>query len=162
MFASNLQELFFYCCERSDMSPQTFAEFTERFNALQSYVHLPNGRRQRKNALTSMQVASANLGRVPTRPSWAGHATTVLKSLSPVGGPRGSFHNTTSLVDAMTLLLTNTCVRESQIAVRVVLGETGVNSAWEAVLMHEHEGGRSQAYFMPYLTVSLAQEGTEI
>ncbi|WP_158816855.1 hypothetical protein [Methylocapsa sp. S129] len=78
MYASNLQELLFHCSEHSDMSPQAFAEFTDRFNALRDYGHLPKGRDQRKRLLTPIQVALAILGLVPTRPSWAGHGATVL------------------------------------------------------------------------------------
>jgi hypothetical protein len=37
MYASNLQGLLFDCSQRSDMSPETFPEFTERFSALRSY-----------------------------------------------------------------------------------------------------------------------------
>ena len=113
MYASNLQELLFHCSEHSDMSPQAFAEFTDRFNALRGYGHLPKGRDQRKHLLTPIQVALAILGLVPTRPSWAGHGATVLRTLSPVGGPKGGFYNTTSLIDAMTLLLTDAGARES-------------------------------------------------
>jgi hypothetical protein len=162
MYASNLQGLLFDCSQHSDMSPQTFAEFTERFNALRSYGHLPKGRDQRKRLLTPIQIASAILGLVPTRPSWAGHGATVLKNLSPVGGPRGGFHNTASLVDAMTLLLTDAGARESLIAVRIIVGETGVNSTGGAVFTYEHNGGRRQAFFMPYMAVSLAREGAEL
>ena len=107
MYASNLQELLFHCSEHSDMSAQVFAEFIERFDALRSYGHLPKGRDQRKHLLTPTQIASAILGLVPTRPPWAGHGATILKTLSPVGGPKHGFHNTASLIDAMTLLLTD-------------------------------------------------------
>jgi hypothetical protein len=141
MYASNLQELLFHCCERDDMSPHVFAEFTERFNTLRNYGHLPKGRDQRKQLLTPIQVASAILGLVPTRPSWAGHGATVLKTLSPVGGPVSGFYNTASLVDAMTLLLLDTCARESLITVRIILGETGMNSRGGAIMARE--GNRS-------------------
>jgi hypothetical protein len=107
MYASNLQELLFYCCERSDFSSDIFAEFTERFNALRNYGHLPRGRENRKQLLTPTQIALAILGLVPTRPSWAGHAATVLKTLSPVGGPPNSFFETASLIEAVTLVLTD-------------------------------------------------------
>jgi hypothetical protein len=162
MYASNLQELLFHCSERSDISPQAFADFTERFNALRSYGHLPKGRDQRKHLLTPTQVASTILGLVPTRPSWAGHGATVLKGLSPVGGPKVGFYETASLIDAITLLLTDTGARESLIAVRVMLGETGVNSIGGAVLTYEREGVRKQTFFMPHMAISLAQEGAEL
>jgi hypothetical protein len=84
MYASNLQELLCRCCEDSELSPQAFAEFTERFNSLRGYSHLPRGRGHRKQLLTPMQIALAILGLVPTRPAWAGHAVTVLKTLIPV------------------------------------------------------------------------------
>ena len=113
MYASNLQELLFHCSERSDVSPQAFANFTERFTALRSYGHLPKGRDQRKHVLTPVQVASAILGLVPARPSWAGHGATALKTLAPVGGPKGGFYETASLIDAMTLLLTDSGARHS-------------------------------------------------
>ena len=161
MYASNLQELLFHCSERSDMSPQAFAEFTERFNALRSYGHLPKGRDQRKHLLTPIQVASAILGLVPTRPSWAGHGATVLKTLSPVGGPKGSFHNTASLIDAMVLLLTDAGARESLIAVRVILGETGANSAGGALFKYEHGGVRRKAFFMPRMALFLSKDGAD-
>ncbi|MPZ59023.1 MAG: hypothetical protein GEU91_21555 [Rhizobiales bacterium] len=158
MYASNLQELLFQCSEHSDMSPQAFGEFTERFNALRSYGHLPKGRDQRKRLLTPIQIASAILGLVPPRPAWAGHGATVLKSLSPVGGPKGSFHNTASLIDAMALLLTNAYARQSLMAARVILGETGANSNGGAIFTYENEGIRKQAFFMP---TSLTREGAE-
>jgi hypothetical protein len=162
MYASNLQELLLHCSEHSDLSPQAFADFTDRFNALRSSGHLPSGRDHRKRLLTPIQIASAILGLVPTRPSWAGHGATMLKTLSPVGGPQGGFHNTASLIDAMALLLTDTDVRESLIAVRVILGETGVNGTGGAVFTFEQEGMRRQAFFMPHLAVSLSRAGTEL
>jgi hypothetical protein len=161
MYASNLQELLFLCSERSDFCPQAFAEYTERFDTLRDYGHLPSGRDQRKRLLTPIQVASAILGLVPTRPSWAGHGATVLKTLTPVGGPRDGFYNTGSLIDAMALLLTDAGVRESLITVRVILGETGANSAGGAVFTYEHEGLRRQSFFMPRMAVSLKCEGAE-
>ena len=161
MYASNLQELFFNCTERSDMSSPTFAEFTERFNALRGYGHLPKGRDQRKFFLTSVQIASAILGLVPTRPSWAGHGATVLRNLSPVGGVKGGFHNTASLIDAMTLLLTDADARGSLVTVRIIVGETGVNSTGGAVFTYEYNRVRRQAFFMPRMAVSLAREGAQ-
>ena len=161
MYASNLQELLFNCCERSDVSPQAFKEFTERFNTLRSYGHLPKGRDQRKQLLTPIQIASAVLGLLPTRPSWAGHGATVLKSLSPVGGAKAGFHNTASLIDAIALLLTDASARRSLLMARVILGETGVNSAGGAIIAYEHEGVRRQAFFMPRGALSLMREGAE-
>jgi hypothetical protein len=161
MYASNLQELLFHCSERSDVSPLTFADYTERFNELRSYGHLPKGRAQFKHLLTPTQVALTILGLVPTQPSWAGHAATVLKSLSPVGGPKAGFYETASLIDAMALLLTDTGARESLIALRVILGETGVNSTGGAVLTYERAGIRRQAFFMPNMATSLTHEGAE-
>jgi hypothetical protein len=161
MYASNLQELLFHCSERSDLSPQVFAEYAERFSALRNYRHLPSGRDQRKRLLTPTQIASAILGLIPTRPSWAGHGAAILKTLSPVGGPQGGFYNTASLIEAMTLLLTDTDARRSLTAVRVILGETGINSSGGAVLAYDHEGERRQAFFMPHMAISLAREGAE-
>jgi hypothetical protein len=143
------------------MSPQAFAEFTERFNTLRAYGHLPKGREKRKHLLTPIQVALAILGLVPTRPSWAGHGASVLRRLSPVGGPKAGFYNTTSLIDAMTLLLTDAGARKSLIAVRVTLGETGVNSNGGAVFTYECESVRKQAFFVPGMAVSLTGEGAK-
>jgi hypothetical protein len=161
MYASNLQELLFHASRHSDVSPQVFQEFMERFNALRDYGHLPKGREQRKCLLTPMQIASAILGLVPTRPSWAGHGATVLKSLSAVGGPKGSFYNTVSLADAIALLVTDDSTRKSLIVLRIVLGETGVNSSGGAVLTYEHGGARRQACFMPRMAVSFTRDGSE-
>jgi hypothetical protein len=161
MYASNLQELLFHCSEGSDLSPHVFAEFTERFNALRNYGHLPKGREQRKYLLTPTQVALAILGLVPTRPSWAGHAATVLKTFSPVGGPKAGFHNTTSLIEALVRLLTDAGAREGLIAARIVLGSTGVNSTGGASFTYEHGGVRRNAFFMPYDPTSLTQDGAE-
>lgn len=161
MYASNLQELLFHASERSDMAPQVFQEFTDRFNALRSYGHLPKGREQRRQLLTPIQIATAILGLVPMRPSWAGHGATVLKSLAPVGGSGGGFHNTASLVDAIALLITDAYARKSLIVARIVLGEVGVNSNGGAVLTYEREGVRRQAFFMPGMAVSLKREGAE-
>jgi hypothetical protein len=109
--------------------------------------------------LTPIQVASAILGLVPTRPSWAGHGATVLKTLSPVGGPKGSFHNTASLIDAVALLLTDAGARETFVAMRVILGETGVNSTGGALFKYEQGGVRRKAFFVPYMAVF--QDGAE-
>lgn len=162
MYASNLQELLFYCCEHSDMSPQVFGEFTERFNALRRYRHLPYGRDKRKELLTPTQIASAILGLVPTHPAWAGHVATVLKSLSPVGGFKGSFYNAASLIDAVALLLTDARTRNSLITARIILGETGMNSSGGAIFTYEREGARKLAFFMPPVALSRAHEGTEL
>jgi hypothetical protein len=143
------------------MSPQAFVDFTERFNTLRSYGHLPRGRDHHKHLLTPIHVASAILGLVPTRPSWAGHGATVLKSLSPVGGPKAGFYNTASLIDAIVLLLTDARARESLIALHVILGETGVNSNGGASFTYEHGGVRSKAFFMPYMAASLSNDGAE-
>lgn len=161
MYASNLQELLFHCGEHSDMSPQTFAEFTQRFNTLRSYGHLPKGRDQRKQLLTPMQIASAILGLIPTQPAWAGHGATVLKSLSPVGGPKGGFYNTASLIEALALVLTDVHARKCLIVARIALGQTGMNSHGGAVFTYEHQGVRRQAFFMPRMAVSLTREGAE-
>ena len=161
MYASNLQELLFYCSQHSDVSPQAFAEFTQRFNALRSYGHLPRGRDRRKQLLTPTQIASAILGLVPTQPGWAGHGATILKSLSPVGGPKAGFYNTASLIEAIALMLTDAHARNSLVAARIVLGQTGTNSTGAALLAYEHEGVRRQAFFMPHLAISLSQEGRE-
>ena len=161
MYASNLQELLFHCGEHSDMSPQAFAEFTQRFNTLRSYGHLPKGRDQRKQLLTPMQIASAILGLIPTQPAWAGHGATVLKSLSPVGGPKGGFYNTASLIEALALVLTDVHARKCLIVARIALGQTGMNSHGGAVFTYEHQGVRRQAFFMPRMAVSLTREGAE-
>ena len=161
MYASNLQELLFHCSEHCDVSPQAFAEFTQRFNTLRSYGHLPRGRDKRTQLLTPIQIASAILGLVPTQPTWAGHGATVLKSLSPVGGPKGGFYNTSSLIEALTLVLTDAQARNSLIAARIVLGQTGINSNGGAILTYEHEGTRKQAFFMSRTAASLACEGRE-
>ena len=162
MYASNLQELLFYCSEHSDMSPQAFAEFKQRFDTLRSYGHLPKGRDQRRQLLTPTQIASAILGLVPTQPAWAGHGATVLKSLSPVGGPNGSFYNTASLIEAIALALTNVQARNSLIVARIVVGQTGINSNGGAIFTYDHEGVRKQAFFMPPMATSLAREGVEL
>lgn len=162
MYASNLQELLFHCGEHSDMSPQAFAEFTQRFNTLRSYGHLPKGRDQRKQLLTPMQIASAILGLIPTQPAWAGHGATVLKSLSPVGGPKGGFYNTASLIEALALVLTDVHARKCLIVARIALGQTGMNSHGGAVFTYEHQGVRRQAFFMPRMAVSLTREGAEL
>jgi hypothetical protein len=161
MYASNLQELLFYCSEHSDMSPQAFAEFTQRFNTLRSYGHLPKGRDKRRQLLTPMQIASAILGLVPTQPAWAGHGATILKSLSPVGGRGGGFYSTASLIEAIALILTDGRARNSLIVARIVLGQTGINSHGGAMFTYEHEDARRQAFFMPGMATSLTQEGTE-
>jgi hypothetical protein len=161
MYASNLQELLFHCSQHSDMSPQTFMAFQERFNALRSYGHLPKGRDQRKQLLTPLQIASAILGLVPTHPAWAGHGATILKSLSPVGGPKGGFYNTASLIDAIALLLTDYRARGSLIVARIVVGQTRTNTNGGAVFMYECEGARREAFFMPHSAISNAQEGLE-
>jgi methylamine utilization protein MauJ len=161
MYASNLQELLFHCSECSDISPQAFAEFTERFNALRNYGHLPKAREQRKYLLTPTQVALAILGLVPTRPSWAGHAATVLRTFSPVGGPKAGFHNTASLIEALVLLLTDASAREGLITARVILGSMGVNSTGGASFTYEQGGVRRDAFFTPCEAVSLTQDGAE-
>lgn len=161
MYASNLQELLFHCCEHSDFSPQTFAEFTQRFNRLRSYGHLPKGRDQRKQLLTPIQIASAILGLVPTHAAWAGHGATILKSLSPVGGPKGGFFGTASLIEALALVLTDLNARNSLIAARIVVGQTGMNSNGGAIFTYEHQGIRRQAFFMSHRVTSLGREGTE-
>jgi hypothetical protein len=162
MYASNLQELLFHCSQHSDVSPQAFAEFTQRFNSLRNYGHLPKGRDQRGQLLTPIQIASAILGLVPTQPGWAGYGATILKSLSPVGGPKAGFYNTASLIEAIALVLTDSRARNSLIAARVILGQTGINSNGGAIFTYEHEGAKMQTFFMPHLAISLAREGTEL
>jgi hypothetical protein len=161
MYASNLQELLFHSSQHSDLSPQMFADFTERFNELRNWGHLPTGREQRRGLLTPIQIASAIIGLVPGRPSWAGHAVTILKTLAPVGGPKASFFNTATLVEAMSLLLTNTAAREALVSLRIVVGETGVNSNGGAVITHEQSGARKQAFYMSRLAFSLVQDEHE-
>ena len=161
MYASNLQELLFNCFAHSDMSPQTFPEFKERFDALRSWGHLPQGLDHHRHLLSPLQIAAAVLGLAPTRPSWAGHGASVLKTLSPVGGLQGSFHNTGSLIDAISLLLTDADARKSLIAVRLILGETVVNSNGGAVFAYESEGARKVAFYMPGTNFSITDEGVD-
>lgn len=159
MYASNLQELLFHQSEHSDLSPQAFAEFTQRFNALRSYGHLPKGRDKRKQVLSATQIALAILGLVSAQPGWAGHAATILKSLSPAGGPEHSFYDSGSLAEAIVLILTDATVRKSPIALRIVLGRTGTNSNGGAILTYEYVGTKRQTCFMPHRAASLAQDG---
>jgi hypothetical protein len=161
MYASNLQQLLFYSVEHSDVSPPAFSDFTQRFDKLRSYGHLPRGRDQRRALLTPIQIASAILGLLPTQPLWAGHAATILKSLSPVGGRKDGFYDAASLVEAMALLLTDVHVRKSLIAVRIVLGQTGHNSTGGAVFIYEHEGSRKQAFFMPRAAPSPTRQAAD-
>lgn len=158
MYASNLQELLFHCSEHSDMSPQAFVEFAQRFDTLRNYGHLPKGRDQRGKLLTPIQIASAILGLVPMQPAWAGHGATILKSLSPVGGPKGSFYNAASLVEAIASVLTDVQARNSLVVARIVVGRTGINSNGGAIFTYDCEGARRQAFFMP---TSLIRDGAE-
>jgi hypothetical protein len=61
----------------------------------------------------------------------------------------------------MTLLLTDAGARGSLIAVRVILGETGVNSNGGAVFTYECESVRKQAFFVPCMAVSLTGAGAK-
>src|SRR5437588_11922335 len=121
MYASNLQELLFHCCSHSDLSSEAFSEYTERFNSLRSYQHLPQGRAHRGQLLSPDQIALAILGIVPQRPGWAGHAATILRTLIPLGGSTLSFLNSSSLGDAIKLLLLDDVAREDFIALRIIL-----------------------------------------
>jgi hypothetical protein len=161
MYASNLQELLFHSSRHSDLSPQVFPEFTERFNELRNWGHLPQGREHRRASLTPIQIALAIIGLVPARPSWAGHAATVLKTLAPVGGPKASFCNTASLVEAMSMLLTNTAARQALVSLRIIVGETFVNSNGGAVITHEQSGARKQSFYMSHSVFSLARDEAE-
>lgn len=162
MYASNLQQLLFHCCSHSDLSPEAFSEYTERFNSLRSYRHLPPGRAHRGQLLSPNQIALAILGLVPQRPGWAGHGATILRTLAPVGGPAASFLNASSLVDAIKLLLSDDAARKDFVALRIMLGEVGVNSAGAAILSYGRQGQRNEAVFVPHLATSLTREGTEL
>jgi hypothetical protein len=162
MYASNLQKLLFNSLAHSDFSPQSFANFTERFNQLRNYGHLPRGRDQRKRVLTPTQVALAILGLVPTAPQWAGHGATVLRNFSPVGGLQGGLYETQSLVDAITLLLTNKEARENLLTLQILVGETATNSSGAAVFAYDRGGVRRHAYYMPQTAVSLSKPGAEL
>jgi hypothetical protein len=78
-----------------------------------------------------------------------------------VGGPKAGFYNAASLIEAIALVLTDAHARNSLIAARIALGQTGINSTGGAIFTYENEDTRRQAYFMPHTATSLTREGCE-
>jgi len=161
MYASTLQELLFRLCQKSELSQQSFPEYTERFNSLRGYNLLPRGREQRARQLTDHQIASAVLSLVSTRPGWAGHTSLMLGDLKPVGGIRASFFAATSVADAIAIAISKEEALKCFIRLTVSVGETGTNSSGGAELIYKRDGEMKIAYFVPNLAVTYQQPGAE-
>jgi hypothetical protein len=161
MYASNLQEILFRLCQKSELSPQAFAEFTDRFNSLRGYGLLPLGRERREVELTDKQIASAVLGVVSTRSGWAGHTALLLADLRPVGGVEASFYGATNVADAIATTLSSAEARKNFIRLTLGVGETGTNSSGGAMLTHKLNDEKKIVHFVPKLATSLQQAGAE-
>jgi len=162
MYAKTLERILALLCERSDVSPGTYAEMIDRFRSLRDYGRLPRGRARREEKLSQAHIAAAVFGLVAVHPKWAGHVAILLEGLRPVGGPGASFFATETLGDAIAVLLTNEDARRGFIRLTATVAETGVNSNGGAEILYERDGYKRHAYFVPRYAVSLLQAGREI
>ncbi|HTV30938.1 MAG TPA: hypothetical protein VMF32_24600 [Xanthobacteraceae bacterium] len=155
MFAKNLEILLATLCEVADASHSSPDEFSARFDALRRYGLLPPGRINREQQLTDNQIASAILGTVTPKPSWAGHTALILGNLRSAGGPAGSFFETSTLQTAIALILRSKEARETVVRLDVSAAESAINSTGHASLTFSVASSRKKAIYVPQLAVSL-------
>jgi hypothetical protein len=161
MIALGLAATIFELSEGSDMSHATRDDIMERFESLRGYGKLPRSRERRNQELTDAEVATAVLGLVSPNPKWAGHSAAVLCNLRAVGGASASFHGTATLQEAIERVLTDKAARKALVTLTVSGAESGTNSHGSATLVHEIDGQRRHACYVPSQAVSQLQPGME-
>jgi hypothetical protein len=156
MFAKNLEMLLATLCATADTSHNLPDEFSARFDALRRYGLLPRGRINREQRLTENQIASAILGLVTPKSSWAGHTALILGNLRSAGGRDGSFFETSTLQAAIALILTSEEARAAVVRLDVSAAESGVNSTGHAELAFFIASLRKTTIYVPQLAASQA------
>jgi hypothetical protein len=135
-------------------------EILVRFEKLRGSAALP-GRERRHQLLNAKEVSSAILGLVPPNPNWAGHAFSVLRCLSPVGGRSASFQGKATLLEVIEELLTAREARRQLVRLMISSAESGTNSTGQAALIYEDTGSVRVAYYVPQHAISKLQPGAE-
>ncbi len=161
MLAKQLSHVLTQLCRSSDVTTDSAADMEERFESLRGYGRLPRGRENRGLALTDKQITAGILGLVAARPGWAGHVCAVIERLKPVGGVTEKFGGAATLSHALSYIITDEATRESLIAVRLSVAESGTNSNGLGVITYEVDGGRQILSFVRNEAVSLLQPNAE-
>lgn len=155
MFAKQLEEVLAALLIGSETAPVDRQDISRRFETLRSYGRLPMGRENRSARLTPLQVAEAVLGFVPTNPGWAGHVSTVLTRLEPVGGPEEAYAGARNLGGLVERLLTCPEERSRMVSLSLSMSGSGEHCTGTAVLVWNGEGGRQVQGYVSPLAVSL-------
>ena len=98
------RELMLWLHERLEQR-DSFEQTQKRFERLRGYGLIPRGRENAGARLSDEQIASAVLGFSHPLPGFAGHASLILGSLCPVGGPKETLWNKTSLQGVIAALI---------------------------------------------------------
>lgn len=128
MFASNLESLLLELVGEADVSRRERSDMAKRFDSLRRYGRLPRGRGNHAAILTHEEIASAIFGLASDRPEWAGHIAIVLGKLVPIGGTAAAISDTTTLIQALQVILSSEPVRGNLVNVTLSSAESGKNA----------------------------------
>jgi hypothetical protein len=132
-----------------------------RFDSLRGYRSLPPGRENRAKHLSHAEIAAALLGLVPTRPSWAGHAATILRDLRPVGGEPASCWGASNFMAAIETVLADAEARTSLSNITISGAEAGTNVHGLASVTYRHDGAPRTVWFVSKMALTLTKPGAE-
>jgi hypothetical protein len=161
MLSKQLADILTDLCRASDVTVDRSIDMDRRFVSLRGYGRLPRGRENRSRPLTDKQIVAALFGLVATQPGWAGHVAAILERLQPVGGKTEAFGGAATITDALSHLLLDANARQTLIAVRLSVAESGANSHGLAVITYDRDGGRHELAFVRAEAVSLLQLGVQ-
>lgn len=158
MYAKNLSLLL----HRELSETHSYDETQKRFEALRGFGQLPRGRDKAAQRLTNEEIARAILGYVPTQSGWAGHVALIMGDLRPVGGVGASFQKTSSLVQAMAVLLTEDESCDSLVSLALSIARIPGNDEYQAKLLFEQGGQRKAASYVSKNALTLTANGAEV
>ncbi len=161
MYASNLEQLLFELIANSDASRMERRHISQRFDTLRRFGRLPRGRENHSTLLTEEHIASAILGLATDTPEWAGHVSTVLSNLVPVGGLSASNNEAATLNQFVQQLLVKQSAREELVTLAITSAEAGGNSNGSARAILQNADGEKTISFVSKLSYSTLQAGSE-
>ncbi len=162
MYAKELENVLGGLLQQTDFYSSEARELEERFSALRSSGHLPQGREHRARRLEPSQIGLAVFGLVAVHPRWAGHAASCLRTLVPVGGPNASAWRSPSLLAALEHLLADKSARDSLIRITMTGAESATNCHGQAEIIFIDDGQPKRAAYVSRMAVSDQQDGAEM
>lgn len=157
MYAKNLSLLL----HRWLSETHSYDDTLDRFENLRGYGQLPRGRDKAGQRLTNEEISCAVLGFVPTLTGWAGHVALIMSDLRPVGGVDASFKKTSTLKEAMAVLLSEDNCCNALISLTLSIARIPGNDEYQAKLLFDEDGHRKTASYVSIYATSLTAAGAE-